>query len=333
MLGPLRGFSEAHTQVAFMSTFALFMVPGLLLSHWFLGEYFPGAALLPVSFVLSVGLFGVLAVPALVLHASLGTYVWVTGIILFAFLGVATVRTFLERPPDMSEGKDSAESLLTHLSVCALWVPFVALSALLAYTASVGAPRFYADMWVYLAWVREYLSTDHLALFDPYLGNKVAALSRVKINGWLLEQAAFCRVSSMDPIEMVVRYLAPTLVIGAMLAFYALALTLLKSKAAALLTSCFYALFFLIKLDPSQFTFGGEFVGRIAEDKFVAKSFFLPVSLCLAMAFLESRSLRYLAVFTFVCWSSVTVHPVGLAIVGLSIAGFGLVHVAVNPGW
>ena len=146
MLGPLRGFSEAHTQVAFMSTFALFMVPGLLLSHWFLGEYFPGAALLPVSFVLSVGLFGVLAVPALVLHASLGTYVWVTGIILCAFLGVATVRTFLERPPDMSEGKDSAESLLTHLSVCALWVPFVALSALLAYTASVGAPRFYADM-------------------------------------------------------------------------------------------------------------------------------------------------------------------------------------------
>jgi hypothetical protein len=307
------------------------MVPGLLLSHWFLGEYLPGAALLPVSFVLSVGLFGVLAVPALVLHAGLGTYLWVTGMILFAFLGVATVRTFLERPPDMSEGKDSAESQLTHLSVRALWVPFVALSALLAYTAGVRAPRFYADMWVYLAWVREYLSTDHLALFDPYIGNKVAALSRVKINGWLLEQAAFCRVSSMDPIEMVIRYLAPTLVIGAMLAFYALALTILKSKVAALLTSCFYALFFLINLDPSQFTFGGEFVGRIAEDKFVAKSFFLPVSLCLAMAFLESRRLRYLAVFTFVCWSSVTVHPVGLAIIGLSMAGFGLVHVAVNP--
>jgi hypothetical protein len=86
MIGPLRAFAEAHSQVAFASTFALFMVPGILLSHWFIGEYFPGAAIVPVAFVLSVSLFGVLAVPALVLHASLGAYLWVSGVIVFAFL-------------------------------------------------------------------------------------------------------------------------------------------------------------------------------------------------------------------------------------------------------
>src|SRR5215217_1035924 len=59
MIGPLRAFTEAHTQVAFVSTLALFMVPGILMSHWFLGEYFRGAALVPVAFVLSVSLFGV----------------------------------------------------------------------------------------------------------------------------------------------------------------------------------------------------------------------------------------------------------------------------------
>ena len=80
MIGPLRAFAEAHTQVAFASTLALFMVPGVLLSHWFLGEYFSGTALVPVAFVLSVSLFGVLAVPALVLHASLEAYLWVSGI-------------------------------------------------------------------------------------------------------------------------------------------------------------------------------------------------------------------------------------------------------------
>jgi hypothetical protein len=53
MIGPLRGFSEAHTQVAFVSTFALFMVPGILLSLWFMSEYFPGVALVPIAFVLS----------------------------------------------------------------------------------------------------------------------------------------------------------------------------------------------------------------------------------------------------------------------------------------
>ena len=331
MLGPLRGFSEAHALLAFVSTLALFMVPGILLSHWFLGEYFPGAALLPVAFVLSVSLFGVLAVPVLILHAGLGAYLWITAMVVFAFLGAATLRTFLERSPEASEGKESEHNLLTHLSVGVLWIPFAALSAGLAYASAAGAPRFYADMWVYLAWVREYLSADHLALVDPYLGNKVAALSRVKMNGWLLEQAALSRLSGMDPVEMVIRYLAPTLVVVAMLAFYALARILIKSKAAALFTGCLYALFFLLNLKPSEFTLGGEFVGRIAEDKFVAKSFFLPVALCLAVAFLERRRLRYLVLFAFVCWASVVVHPVGLAIIGLSMAGFGLVHVAVNP--
>jgi hypothetical protein len=130
---------------------------------------------------------------------------------------------------------------------------------------------------------------------------------------------------------MVIRYLDPTLVVVAMLAFYTLARILLKSKAAALFTGCLCALFFLLNLEPSQSTFGGEFVGRIAEDKFVAKFFFLPLALCLAVAFLESRRVRCLVVFAFVCWASVVMHPVGLAIIGLSIASLGLVHVVLNP--
>jgi hypothetical protein len=109
MIGPLRAFAEAHTQVAFASTFALFMVPGILLSHWFIGEYFPGAALVPVAFVLSVSLFGILAVPAPVLHASLGTYLWISGVIVFAFLGAAALRTFLERAPRRVRAKRASE--------------------------------------------------------------------------------------------------------------------------------------------------------------------------------------------------------------------------------
>jgi len=331
MIGPLRVLSEALPPVAFVSTFALFMVPGILLSLWFMSEYFPGAALVPIAFVLSTSLFGVLAVPVLVLHAGLGAYLWVTATVVFAFLGAATLKTLPEKPPEASKGKQSEGSLPTRLSVGVLWVAFTALSAGLAYASAAGAPGSYGDLWVYLAWVREYLNADHLALVDPYLGHKVATLSRVKINGWLVEQAAFSKVSAIDPVRMVIRYLAPDLVLVAMLAFYALARLLLKSKSAALFCGCLYALFFLLNLAPSPFTFGGEFVGRIAEDKFVAKFFFFPVALCLAVAFLESRKRRYLAAFAFVCWASVAVHPVGLAIIGLPMAGFGLVHVILNP--
>jgi Family of unknown function (DUF6077) len=329
MVGLLRGVMVAHPPVAFLGAFFLFMVPGIVVAHWFLEEYFPGPALVPVAFVISAGLFGVLAVPFPVLHAGLGGYLWVTGIVVVASLVVAAARSFLRVPAKLSGAK--AGGFLTSVSVDAAWIPFAALGTALAYASRSEAPGYYGDMWVYLAWVRDYLSADHLALREPYIGDKVAAFSRVKINGWLLEQAAMSRVSGVDPVEMVMRYLAPTLVLAALLAFYALALTLFRNKLAALFTSCLYALFFLVNLAPSQFTFGGEFIGRIAEDKFVAKFFFLPVALCLAVAFVETRRSRYLAAFAFVSWSAVVVHPVGLAIIGLCMAGFGLVHVAVNP--
>jgi hypothetical protein len=131
-------------------------------------------------------------------------------------------------------------------------------------------------------------------------------------------------------VELVVGYLAPTLVVVALLCFYALARTLLRSEAAALLAGCLCALFFLVNLNYTHFSFGGEFVGRIAEDKFVARFLFLPISLAFAFVYLEGRKLRYLGVFALLCCSVMAVHPVGLAIVGLSVGGFGLVHVALN---
>jgi hypothetical protein len=134
----------------------------------------------------------------------------------------------------------------------------------------------------------------------------------------------------MDPTQLILGYLKPTLVVMSLLAFYALARTLLKSETAALLTGSLYALFFLINLHPTVASFGAELIGRVAEDKFVARFLFLPIALIFAFLFLESRKLRYLVGFAFLCWVVVTIHPVGLAIIGLSTAGLGLFHLAVN---
>ena len=93
-------------------------------------------------------------------------------------------------------------------------------------------PHSYNDIWVYLAYVREALNTSHLALHEPYFG-KDTGISRVKINGWLLEQAALSGTSGVDPVELVLRYLNPTLIVLALFAFYALARILVKSAAGA----------------------------------------------------------------------------------------------------
>ena len=322
LIGPLRStFAEAPL-ISFLGTLFLFMVPGVMLVRGFFGEHLSGAVMVPVSFAISVGIFALLGVPFLLLHQSLELYIWIAGAIVAASL-VAAVLRMLRRKPTAENGARIRSSLIW------LWIPFLLLSTALACVSMSRTQGTLGDIWVYLASVREFLSADKLALHDPYFGNEVGA-SRVKIDGWLLEQAALSRVSGIDPIELVLTYLKPTLVVMSLLAFYALALTLLKSEAAALLAGSLYALFFLIYLHPTAASLGGEFVGRVAEDKFVARFLFLPIALVFAFLFLESRKLRYLMVFAFFCWAVVAIHPAGLAIIGLSMAGFGLFHLAVN---
>jgi len=325
LVGPLRGVFDAYPIVPFAGTLFLSVMPGLLLAHWFLGDRFSGAALVPVSFVISAGVFGLLGVPVLMAHLSLDAYLWVVGAVLAASLAAAMIGASRGRLPEESpEGEAPDEP--SHRG---LWVPFLLLGTVLAAVSRAKAPHPYNDVWVYLAYVRDFLEADQLALREPYFGD-VAEMSRVQINGWLLQQAALSRISGIDPVVLMLDYLAPTLVFVSLLAFYALARTLFKSETAALLSGCLYALFFLFHLEPSVFTFGGEFVSRVTEDKFAARFLFLPVSLAFALAFVESRSPRYLAAFAFTCWSVMTLHPVGLAIIGLCVAGFGLVHVAVD---
>ena len=322
-LWPLRDLLSALPGLLYAATLVLFLTPGFLITHWFLAERFPGVVALPVAFVFSAGLFGMLGIPFLVTHRSLDLYLLISGTVMATSLLAAAIVALTRGQP--AGGAPGMEERAHRL----LWLPFLASGAVLAYASRMRVPHPYNDLWVYLAYVREFLNTESLARFEPYFGNETGA-SRVRINGWLLEQAAFSRASGIDPVDLVLRYLNPTVVVFALLSAYALMRLLLKNEAAALLAGTVYALFFLLYLGPNIFTFGGEFITRAVEDKFAARFLFLPVSLCLAAAFLEGRRLRYLLFFGFVCWSVVAVHPVGLPMIGLSVTGFGLVHLAVN---
>jgi Family of unknown function (DUF6077) len=324
ILGPLREAFGGYPLLLFASALSLFMTPGVLLTHWIVGERFGGAAIVPVGFVLSTALFGMLGVPVLMLHLTLGAYMWMGGVIIAGFLITACVKTL--RGGAATEEKYGAAGSAPPWE---LWVPFLLFGGVLAFVSRVKVPGVNEDIWIYLAYVREYLSTEKLALYEPYFGNQTD-LSRAQINGWLLIQAALSRASGIDPIELVLEYLGPALVIIALLCFYVLARSLFKSEAAALLAGCLYALFFLVNLDYTFYSFGGEFVGRIAEDKFTARYLFLPIALAFALFFIEERRWRYLGLFGFMCWAVMAVHPVGLAIIGVSVGGFGVVYVALN---
>jgi hypothetical protein len=331
VLGPLRGTLTAAPGVLLLATLILFLVPGTMLARWLWDEYFSGAALAPVAFVTSVGLFALSGVPMLIMQSTVGAYLRLCAAIVALSLLAAAVAAFR---PERPVGEEPGFTLPDRGGL--LWAPFVALVATLAYIARTTAPSIFGDIWIYLSWVREYLGGDRLASFEPFFGGEVG-LSRAKINGWILEQAGVAKVSGVDPVNLVFSYLNPALVVVAFLVFYALARVLFKSERAALFSGCLYALFFLIHLSQSRVTWGGEFVQRLPEDKLVAKFLFFPLALAFAYAFLDSGKKRYFCGFAFLCATVIAIHPIGLAIIGISMAGFALMHLAAEPrsraGW
>jgi Family of unknown function (DUF6077) len=329
VVGLFRDSFAALPEVLTVGTLVLFLAPGVLLTRWFMGEYFSGPALLPAGFVISAGAFALLGVPMLLLQSSLETYLWASGAVVAASLLAAALVALLGALHPEQTAKPETGSAVSDRGGL-LWFPFLALVAVLTYISRINAPSYSGDIWVYLAWVREFLGGDRLASEEPYLGGEVG-LSRVRINGWLLEQAAFSRVSGVDPADLVFASLNPALVVVALLAFYALGRTLLKSEKAALFCGCLYALFLLVHLHVSRLTFGGEFIQRLPEDKLATKFLFLPMALAFAAAFLEGGRRVYFWSFAFVCCAVMAVHPVGLAIIGVSMAGFSILHLAANP--
>jgi hypothetical protein len=327
MLLPLRNVFDAFPPIVFAATLVLFMAPGFLLSQWLLGDDLSGFAHIPVGFVISTGVFGLLGVPALILHLSTDAYLLAAGLVLCIFMALAAWRTSRARahavePPtkDAFYGPPAGW----------LWVPFGLLCGVLAFVGTRRVPNSYDDAWVYLSWVRAFSDSNRLALSDPYFGEKVAEFSRAKVNGWLLEQAALSRVSGLDTIELVLRYLTPTLVVVALLMVYALARTLIKSERAAVLTATVYALFHVVFIQPSVQNVGVELAARISEDKYAARFLILPATLLFGVLFIENRRWRCLGLFTFCCWTAVVVHPSVLPAIGLCMLGFGAAHVAVN---
>lgn len=268
----------------------------------------PLPVVVPVGFAVSVGIFALLGVPFLATDLGLGPYLWAAGAIVAASLAAAGAALRRNR-------SGGAGGRVMPPASAWLWGPFLVLCAALASVYGVKKPFPYDDIWVYLAWIREFTDGGSGALREPYFGDPVGS-SRARINGWLFEQAALSRVSGIDPVDLVLGYLVPTLVVMSLLAFHALARVLLRSGTAALLVGSLYALGLLLDL-------GGRWIGRVAEDKFLAWFLFLPVALIFAVLFLEGRRKRHLVVFGFFCWAVVAVHPVGLAIIGLSAAGLG----------
>src|SRR5215216_2540475 len=172
-VGPLRDVLAPVPALLFLAAFALFMVPGLVLSLTLLpGPDLAGPARVPSAFVLSAGVFGLAALPELILNKSIAFYPVICGGILALSLGFAAVRVARKRVPARSSEERPGMDLSTSL----LWVPFSLLMGALAWISATNLPRPAEDAWIYLARVRDFFELGEI---------KAAGFSRLAVNGWL----------------------------------------------------------------------------------------------------------------------------------------------------
>lgn len=326
ILVPLRGVLSAVPALPFLATLALFLIPGLLISRLAPDESFSGAGRLPVAFALGTGVFGLAAIPFLILHRSFDEYLLTGGAILAVCLVLAALRVFTGE----TRGEYADDAPEDGTGARMMWAPLLAFGAALAYASSRVVPEPNEDHWAYLAYAQEYLISERLGLLNPFYGTEQPGFSRLMLNGWLAIQAAFSGVSGIDPADLASAYLAPALVLFSLLAFYWLARTLFENEGAALLAGALYGLFLLFYLDAAPGSFGGDLVRRVVEDKFAARYIMLPVALGLAALYLKKRGWLRLGMFAFVFWATGAVHPMVLGILGLGVAALGAVHLAAN---
>lgn len=313
ILFPLREALSGVDPLLFLASFVLFLTPGAVLCRLLLREETEGIEIIPPAFVFSAGGLGLLAVAALTLKWPLELYLGICGTVLAISLVVAAILVIRGSASGASETTDGS---------WLLWLPFGFMGGVLS-LASLGVvhpPN--ADTWRYLIYVREFLEVSPLG---------ASVSGRYAINGWVTEQAALSKLSGLDPVNMTLDYLVPVMTVVSVLAIYWLSRVLFESRQAALFAGCIATLSYLIQIDDLQQLAGSQIIAHSAQDKFVTWYTFLPMDLGLAILFMRTRKLRYLGLFTLVCWSVVIIHPMGLLSVGMAVTGFILAHLAVSP--
>lgn len=126
-------------------TAGLFFVPGLALTYLFLGRKVSLAFHTPLASILSIGAFGVPALPALLSHRSLAAYLAASAVVLS--LGLLLLLALRRSVPGNSEASPQERGDIRWWT----WTPFAATSAVLILLSATGSITYGHDMWAYLA--------------------------------------------------------------------------------------------------------------------------------------------------------------------------------------
>ena len=181
------------------------------------------------------------------------------------------------------------------------------------------------DDWTYFAYANDYVESDEINAFEPFLGTEDSVNPRMRSNVWVLLQAQVADVAGVPVSEAVLEYLRPLLTVFVVLATFALTRALFKNTTVALLAACFQIGYALIDLSAHE-GMGRNLLIRISEDKMIGAFLIFPIALIFLMRYIDNRSLYAFAGFALVVLGLAFVHPVPLVFLATTICAFALVR-------
>lgn len=290
---------------------------GLLLPGWLLTTfYLPRTELswaerLPIAFVLGAGL---LSIPALILpflpQAHLSLLVGFSAITTL-FLGWR----YLYRPSAarITVRTHPRPNLLLLGTVLLFCGGLIALSLATASTWSTG------DNWTYLRYIRLYLDGDFSN--NVSLAGQAEELIPRALNSWWILQACLVWLAGVDPVAWYTCYFPSIILIGSLLAFYGLGRQLFKTPNLALLLVLVQGVYLLSGVGSHDWL-GRGFFDRILEDKFLIALLILPVTIRLALIYLNSGGRGQWGAVVLSTLFLAGTHPIGIAQWGIIWSAF-----------
>lgn len=331
----LRGTSgTTATAAPFYITIAIFLIPGLALTYLFLGRRPSFAFRVPLALVLSVGVFGLPALFVLLSNQTFEIYLALCLMFLALSLALLVILALRRNNSPVDEVAAGENDDIRWW----MWGPFALIGLVFALISATGNLTYGNDEWVYLGYIRDFLAPGNLAVYEPFYG-EVASFNRIYMSGWILEQAAFSRISGLDPVPMALTYLPPVVMVCAVAASYFVAKAVLVEARPVLIASSLSVLLPLLQYlrTGSPAFFDGNFFIGITMDKQVIHFVFFPVAVGLAVMFLRERRWQYLLLFSLTCGAMMLVHPIGLVVLCFTLAGVGAGYLLFNlrrfPAW
>ncbi|MFC1922355.1 tetratricopeptide repeat protein [Chloroflexota bacterium] len=312
--------------IAVALSWVWFTLPGLVLSYVIVRQI-SWLERIPISFVLSIGLYTPVTMIAILFQMTLTSFIWLTFVTYLLITAIYFIYFWRFQP---SQGEQTALSqvvardkietgsyvLIVFVLICAGMLAFVSANWPPAGDDISGLPIF-----------SEVLRTELITAAEPFHGSGTPSTPRNELIIWTYQNILVNRVSGVSPVDYFMST-RPLLIILSFFALYTLLHQFFKKNRLALFMLSFWSIYILATTRIEGI--GSNLITRIIQDKFLGWFVVVPILLVFFLWYLEGREWRFLAGFSVAAFGATLVHPITMTQFMILGGAFSILYLILN---